>query len=164
MLIPQTNLAIPLTKFISWDFKNIMVKVWNCWEHAKPQKGHNLLTNKEMIVTWIWMPWWRWWEEDLLGGQLVGICWRSSSDKPGPAAADGGSRKHAASASCLSATVMLAISTRSPQYAELLWLLQLLLLLLLLLPSLGITIAVKIVRHKNSRNPIKCLQQEARNS
>ena len=56
---------------------------------------------------------------------------------------------------------MLAISTRSPQYAELLRLLQ---LLLLLFPSLGITIAVKIVRHKNSRNPIKCLQQEARNS
>ena len=58
---------------------------------------------------------------------------------------------------------MLAISTRSPQYAELLRLLQLLLLLLLLLPSLGITIAVKIVRHKNSRNPIKCLQQEQLN-
>ena len=58
---------------------------------------------------------------------------------------------------------MLAISTRSPQHAELLRLLQLLLLLLLLLPSLGITIAVKIVRHKNSRNPIKCLQQEQLN-
>ena len=55
---------------------------------------------------------------------------------------------------------MLAISTRSPQYAELLRLLQ---LLLLLFPSLGITIAVKIVRHKNSRNPIKCLQQEQLN-
>jgi hypothetical protein len=54
---------------------------------------------------------------------------------------------------------MLAISTRFPQYAELLRLLQ----LLLLLPSLGITIAVKTVRHKNSRNPIKCLQQEQLN-
>ena len=87
----------------------------------------------------------------MLGGQLVGIC-RPSSDKAAEAAAaDGGSRKHAASASCLSATVMLtlAISTRSPS-----WYAVLLPLLLLLLPFLGITIAVKIVRHRNSRNPL----------
>jgi hypothetical protein len=43
----------------------------------------------------------------------------------------------------------LAISTRSPSWYAV--------LLLLLLPLLGITIAVKIVRHRNSRNPIKCL-------
>jgi hypothetical protein len=49
---------------------------------------------------------------------------------------------------------MLAISTRSPQHAA-----ALLLLLLLSPPSLGITIAVKIVKHKNSRKPIKCLQE-----
>jgi len=49
----------------------------------------------------------------VLGGQLVWISWPSSDKPAAAAAADGGSRKHAASASCLSATVTLAILTRA---------------------------------------------------
>jgi hypothetical protein len=52
---------------------------------------------------------------------------------------------------------MLAIDIRSPQ--------QLLVGDVLsppLMPSLGITIAVRIVRQRKSRNPAKCLQKRAR--